>query len=258
VWGGVCIWLADTPNMRGKYMFREKFKQEIEETLAKSTFFSVFDFNIIQDKEKSSIITIYYKYDSEYFLEFEIPTSTTEVEQQYSRKSYYYYKAKISPWDAAKVEKVAFESKDKFLSGILTWLKYLEEDLLSIPLNRKINDYEQKLAEYTEMVNDLDGEYFSRSDAENLKSKISELQEQMIANINNLYKKSDEKEEYINNLKKEIEALKSKFEILDKKSVFKSLFGKFLQWSSRPENQKLIDDGSKFFKSLIENKPDAS
>jgi predicted RNase H-like nuclease (RuvC/YqgF family) len=112
----------------------------------------------------------------------------------------------------------------------------------------------KKINEFTELLDNLENKYFTEDEADNLIKKIDELQQSMISNINDLSKKSEEKENLINELKSEINALKRKIDIFDKKGMFKSLVAKMFQWAAKPENQKLIGDGVTIARNLIENK----
>lgn len=235
-------------------MLREVFKRQLEERFSSNSFFSLYDFSIDEDKPKENQVNIIYLPDSKYHFNFIIPDSKTEIKEDYGSENKYVYNALIAPWQTAEIEKVKFYSKDAFLNGIDDWLKYLEEDLLSKPVNRKIKHFEEQLNEFIVIIEDFDDKYFTEEEAKNLEDKINEIQQAMISNINQLNKKTEEKENMISELKLEIEALKKKIDIFDKKGMFKSFVAKIFQWTTKPENQKLIGDGVSIVKNLIENR----
>ena len=235
-------------------MLREIFKKEIEDCLSSNKFHSLYDFSIEEDKPKENHIRIIYLPDKKYYFTFEIPNFKSELKTDFGQERKYIYTTVIAPWQTAEVEKAKFYSKDEFLNGIKDWLKYLEEDLLSIPVNRKIKQVEENLHLFMETIDNLENKYFTDNEAKDLITKIEEIQESMVNNINQLNKKSEEKEILINELKTEIEALKIKVDIFDKKGMFKSLIAKIFQWTAKPENQRLIGDGVTIVKNLIENK----
>jgi len=234
-------------------MFREKFKSEIIEVLSSKSFFSNYDFTIAANDSKKGQISIAYNHCEKYYFIFQIPDGERTKKGDYGDVNYYLYHATIAPWEAAELESVRFESKSEFLKGLNRWLGFLEEDLTSSPTNRKLKSMEEKMSSYSEMIDEIEGEYFSQEEADSLKNKIDELHVKMTESINNLDKDSNEKARTIRELKQEIEGLKTKIEILDKKGALKSLVGRILVWTSKPENQKLIGDGTTFVKGLIDD-----
>lgn len=234
-------------------MIREVFRNEIGNALGSNTFFSYYDFEIAE--EVSNIVKILYLPDDEYYFKFTIPTSRMESENRHNTKEYY-YKATIAPWTSAICENANFEGKEELLNGIMNWMNYLKEDLLNTPINRKIQEHEKRLNEFGEVINNMGDEYLSPGEIQELIRRIDELELSMEENINALNKKSEEKEMLIKSLKEEIEAIKEKMEIFNKKNFFRTFAAKIMQWASNPINQKLLGNGVTMVKNLIEKKTD--
>jgi len=236
-------------------MLRESFKSELEKCLNSNSFFSYFDFEVIEDEK--GVVSIEFLTENKYYFNFKIPTSTSEFEDKYEKKySEYYYKTTISPWISALSENVNFIGKNALFSGIKEWMKYLQEDLLSIPVNRKIQEHENKLNEINEIIETMNNDYLSEDEKEQLVQRIDQLEQNMIKSINELNKKVEEKESLIQSLKSEFEALKEKTEIYNKKNFFKTFAAKIVQWTSDPNNQKILGSGITIVRNLIENKKD--
>jgi hypothetical protein len=244
-------------------MIREIFRNEIGSTLKTNTFFSFFDFKITE--EQQNVVNILYLPDNKYYFQFDIPTSTVEFKkyyderhsEQYSEKyREYYYSAIISPWKSAIRENVSFEGKKSILNGIKQWMTYLKEDLLNTPINRKVQEHEEKLNELSGIIDNVENDYLSENEKQELINRINDLELHMIKNIDELNKKSEEKEILINSLKEEIELLKEKMQIFNKKNFFRTFAAKIVEWAIKPENQKLIGNSVDVVKNLIENKKD--
>jgi hypothetical protein len=197
-------------------MIREAFRNEIENTLNSNVFFSCYDFKTTEEAQNN--VKILYLADNRYSFQFKIPTFTTEFNDKYDKKyQSYYYGATVSPWASAICENVNFQGKESLLSGIQEWMMYLKEDLLNSLINRKIQEHEEKLNELNEIIDNISEEYLSENETKELTSRIDEPELNMEKNINELNKRAEEKEILIKSLKEEIEALKEKMGILNKK-----------------------------------------
>ncbi|WP_063668326.1 hypothetical protein [Aliivibrio fischeri] len=231
-------------------MLRLKFKEKIGTVLSSNSFFSLYDFIISESK---SSVKIEYGIDPRYCFSFVIPSSQSSIKDMYgTNKNIYIYRAEISPWETAIKENTEFESQDLLLNGISRWLTFLKEDLNSTPTLRRIERIEEKFLEFSKKADSFNGEYFTVEESENLKAKFEELSKKMEDAINTLSIQSEEKTERINTLQEEIESLKCKLDILDKRGVIRSFVGQLMQWSSKSENQTLIEGAGAIAKELIE------
>ena len=235
-------------------MIREMFLSELKRTLSLNDFFSCYDFNIIEEKQNT--VKIIFLSDDRYYFKFAIPTAKTEMENKYGKDYLYIYSATVSPWASAVCEEIGFRRKENLLNAIIEWMKYLKEDLINTPINRKILEHEKKLNEFYEILNNMEDEYLSEEEMNLFVSRIDELEKNMVNNINELNKKAEEKDRIINSLKNEFDTLKEKMDIFNKKGFFKSFASKIMTWSLDPNNQKLIGNGVAFVRNMIEHKKD--
>lgn len=124
--------------------------------------------------------------------------------------------------------------------SIQDWLRRVKKELLN-PLqerfiNQTIQDFKAKL---DEKLNEIDDNFFTREECEELRNRLDVLEE-MISDEKN---QNAELKSEVEKMKDEIEFLKNTVGKSTKKKWLKSAMIKMWTWSQKPENKKLIEAG---------------
>ena len=121
-------------------MIRQAFLHDINETLAKSGYFSEHDFAITSKGTSADVsLTIKYRYDPQYA----INASIADVIQPDQRD--FEVQGNATPGDMSVTEYFLTHGKAKFLIYVGTWLKRLRSELEAIPANRQIEEQRRQI-----------------------------------------------------------------------------------------------------------------
>ena len=242
-------------------MIRQKFLRTINESIENTKRFSVTDFSI-QNKKSSIrgvdiILEIKYLHRDDYYMKFFIPDSRSSITQ----KDYLNHETTISdyivecescPGELKLIEKTRIIGVNNIIKNLNDWLSIMWDELMSIPINNEINKLKETVEILFEKVNDIPDEYFSENEKKDFEDKLITLEKKFQDNLSKQDFEKAELEKKLSALHTEIESLKETLSILKKQSWFKSLAGKILMWSSKPENQKMIVDSAKMIKGFID------
>lgn len=231
-------------------MLRPKFQEEILIELSRNPFFSSTDFALSLKEKK---LTIKCNSAEEYYFSFQIPSASSSPKSDniIRTKGLYVFYCTISPWRTAKVESSSFNGKASLLKGISDWVNYLEEDIVCIITNRKFKKLEEDFSKYKNRIDDFENTYFTSEEASDFEDKLSKLEEQMCDRISKLEKDSRKQKEMIENLKKEMDAIRVKAGAYDKKQLFTAVLGKIYDWAKNPQNGILLANGITTIQNMI-------
>lgn len=134
--------------------------------------------------------------------------------------------------------------------NVYDWLKRLKEDIINAPNARYIeNEIEQFSKEIDEKLKDMENEYFSREEGEQIGERLNKLEQLVLKRKND--EKSDKKMiEQLEKMKNEIEFLKETINKMSKKNWIKNAVIKFYSWSQKAENKELIEMGVDTIKAI--------
>lgn len=127
-------------------------------------------------------------------------------------------------------------------SNMIDWLERVKEEIFSPIYNRYIDESIKNFVD--EINNKLEGmedTYFTKSEAEDLKSRLDKLENIIIERPVN--EENVDLVQEINKMKQEIEFLKSTIYNMSKKKWLKNTLLKFMAWSKDPANQEIIRYG---------------
>ena len=242
-------------------MIRQKFLRTINECIESTKRFSVTDFSI-QNKKSSIrgvdvILEIKYLHHDDYYMKFFIPDSRSSIKKtEYLNHetiiSDYIVECESCPGELKLVEKKKITGVNDIIVNLRDWLGILWDELMSIPVNNEINKLRETVERLFEKVNDIPNEYFSDKEKKDFEDKLNILEKKFQENLSQQNLEKVELEEKLKSLHKEIDSLRETLSILKKPSWFKSLAGKVITWSSKPENQKIIVDSAKMIKGFID------
>lgn len=242
-------------------MIRQKFLRTINECIENTKQFSVSDFSI-QNKKSSIrgvdvILEIKYLHHDDYYMRFYIPDSRSLITQkdylnQETKISEYVIECESCPGELKLIEKIHITGVDSIIKNLQNWLDIMWDEMMSIPINNKINKLKEKVDCLFEKVNDIPDEYFSDKEKKEFEDKLITLEKRFQENLGKQDLEKADLENKLEALHKEIESLKDTLSVLKKQSWIKSLAGKVITWSSKPENQKMIVDSAKMIKGFID------
>lgn len=230
-------------------MIRNHLLQSIEKTISQHDYFSITDFEI-KTSEKSEVI-IEYRFDKTYYLHVIIPNSTSTLKGDYGSTDVYRIRAVVSPGEMAIKEELIFNGKDEYLKGILQWMGWLKNELLSIPFIRNIEEQNMLIKEMISKIKLEDDSYLTTEQIADFKFKLNELHEKYEESLKNQIKDKVELEQKLAELEKEFTVLKDTLSSLKKSSWLKSFGTKVIKWVADPKNKIALKAGANVVKAFL-------
>ncbi|MFA6249477.1 MAG: hypothetical protein WC615_21240, partial [Mucilaginibacter sp.] len=231
-------------------MIREKFNKDIINRIDKHQRFDNAEFIISATKNGSStILVITYKFKPEYRILFNVPSTSTTDKDGYS--PYYAFSGKVSPGPLAYEETFSFKGEGVLFDKIDIWLNSIWEEISSSPIVKQVENQQTKIDEILENFDSLDDKFFTLQEAEDLKTRLDELEETLKELIINHVHYKENKEEELSRLHLDIDTLKQTVNSFNKKGWVKSFVGKMFKWTSDEENKKLLQGGYSFVKQFL-------
>ncbi len=227
-------------------MIRDKIFQEITETIQDHQRFEPADFDIEGKGEARSLsatLTIKYKFETKYKVEIKFPEKLSTFKTDFGKEEDYEFTGTICPGPIAYKERVILTGKDKLFRLIRTWLENVWEELSANPILREVNEQKIELEKLFENIKSFDDKYVNKSEAEELKSRLDDLEEKFKAKFEAEIKNASLQKEKVAELEKDIETLKKLVHSLSKGNWFKSLLSKSYKWIRNEDNRELLKDG---------------
>ncbi len=223
-------------------MVRDKIYKKILLTLDKHNRFDNTDFKVESNQDNKGIsLVITYIIEPKYRLAFKMPTAPAYDKDSY--QSYYLFTGTACPGPLAYEEVFSFRDEDGIYQKISVWLEGIWEELSANPVIKQIESQQQQIDEIVERFDNVEDGFFTINQAEELKSRLDELESQLRAEIEKNTKDKKIVEQEISKLHTDIETLKDTIVSLKKKNWIKSFTGKVFKWSKNSENRKLLKDG---------------
>ncbi|MGH1337447.1 MAG: hypothetical protein ACRBFS_15090 [Aureispira sp.] len=239
-------------------MVRESFLKKINERIDNDYNFTSVDFNVEQRSTQvrgvKTTIKIDYNYHKDFYLSINIPENrSSRKKNNYSEEEELYYKIRCEycPGKIELNETVIVDGTRGVLDHIDQWLDMVWEELLAIPVNRQLNELKSSVNELFSKVKEISDDNFTVEERKTYEERLSKLEEKFTANLEAQKLDKEELNEKLNDLHKEINSLKTKLSLFNKKNWFKSFGAKVLSWGAKPENQKMISNGAKIVQGFI-------
>lgn len=237
-------------------MIRNDLIKEIHQTVETGGFFKANDFLVEHEAQKdgSNTLVVRYKFEDIFFFKATIPTRRTQIEPEdryQSAKQVHVIEARMSPGDLAHVEILTLHDRAGLLSGIGVWVRNLRNELQALPLNRAVAQQERQIAEMARNFERLPDEYFSLEQAEQLRRKLQELEQQLKSNIESSTSAKEDLKKRLDALEKDFAELSNQIEALKAKKWFGSFLVRFANWTRDPENRKVLSAGVEVARALL-------
>lgn len=201
-----------------------KFQQALETGV-----FSSDDFEFLENENyDEAVISITYRYSSEYWMNITIGSSSSiQIEQ--------------SPGSILDRESYTIKESWGVVSSIKNWLILAEADMNLSPTTRlmqeKQKNFEESLKRIELSVEKIDKDaLFTSSESKELASRLTKLEESFKEKLEEEYQDKNKLSQEINNLSKEIELLKNQLASFTKGNWVKAFATKIISWSRKNPN----------------------
>jgi len=134
---------------------------------------------------------------------------------------------------------------------IKDWLKRLDEELSSIPLQRQIEEQHQEIQLIFEQLRDIPKDFISKQEAEGLSARLDELETRLTKNLQETVADQAELETKIKTISDDMSLLKENMNVLNKRNWAKALVTRTFEWAKDPVNRKLLKSGAEVAKELL-------
>lgn len=126
------------------------------------------------------------------------------------------------------------------------WTSRVYEGIQATSIYGKINRLNKEFKEFKQQFSD--DAYFTYKDAQKIIEKLTELENRISQHI-----ESDDVDEEILRIKRDIENLSSDLYSMTKNNWFKKFFSRFSHWIRNPKNQEMIILSAKNIKQLLDS-----
>ena len=231
-------------------MIRPRIVAAANTALASGPHFKADDFSVATTSREdgSGTLEIRYRFDDAYVFHVELPNTG------YERTWLTGPKLKItgftSPGFLTSRENVLYEQIPELIAGITGWTERIHEEMLAVPVNRRLAEHRDQLDGLIAQIGDLPDEYFTREEADALRARLDELESQMRANIEGAASSADV-DARLSELHADIELLKRSAESLKKQGWAGSLMVRLKRWSANPENRDLLKSGAAVARTFL-------
>lgn len=231
-------------------MLRYSFLTEIHKKIEDSHYFDRGDFEVNVPQSGLYNLVIKYRFEDKYRFQAKIPDKISIKLQEH----FYKFECSMAPGEMTTQEKMVFESKREFLNGIDSWLHRVYAELTAAPILRDIEKWQEELEKILTTVEELPEAYFTVDEGEQVKKDLSNLEQEM---IENLQKHEDEIADFngqIRQLREDFQMLRDTVYSMNKRNWTGSVLVRVKNWLAVPQNRNLLKSGAKFAFKLLPDK----
>ena len=147
-----------------------------------------------------------------------------------------------------------FEVKNASEFGYLVgeWAKRVGEELRAAPFARELQEQRRRIDELLAEFDDLPDEYFTREEAEDLRARLQQLEQQLAEHISASAAFDKNVDERLEELHEEFDDLRTNVDRLRKKGWLASFAKRVYRWGKDPANRALLKDGVEVTRKLLE------
>lgn len=237
--------------------FREEFLLSVRDALKQSSYYPE-DFELEQTADDEfKTLTITYRYHPAFRLQARIRTKpgirerTIPILQQLEVESIGTIHVFSSPGKILTREHEIIHESDELIQQVASWVQRIDTELSAIPLNRKLSEQQRELDELTEQFAGIPEDFFSKEEAEDLKCRLDQFEEQFAESIRQGTADKVEANRRISSLHDEIQMLKRQLDTLNQKGWTRSALVRITNWARDPLNRQLLKSGGELAKELL-------
>ncbi len=212
-------------------MIRPELLSDVADALGAHPYLAREDFVLEEyaNREQEACLRIRYRYNSEIYFSFHIPTKETKRSQDDGSMAYR-FGFTVRPGVHAVEEAGRAEERRGLLREISDWLGRLYKDVISAPAVRTFQHHESVLNDLRERLDEIPDEPFSRTEAQEFADSLDALRAEM---ANRLTQESADKAELkkrLDELSRDIEFLKATMSSTNKKPWGELLVVRLQSW----------------------------
>lgn len=172
-------------------------------------------------KAPGTELLIRYAFDDGFYLRAVIPKERVKP----SKEAYepdFVIPMVFSPGEASVEEKATVHGVDQLLTAILSWAERVDRELTSGPVARQLAEQQAKIEELLSRIIDAEkvgDSFFTRQEAEAFQTRITQLEEELVAAVEQQQLDAKEMQAAIAEIHREMEDLREAATKLKKKSV---------------------------------------
>jgi hypothetical protein len=227
-------------------MIRQHYLTQVNRLIVEHKRFKESDFRVlIKDVETKYILEITYSYEPEYqfiasmYLSGDVVQGEVEIT------------VTASPGEIFKREKTENVRPNQLNSHIKAWLTRLINELVSVPIQRQIEEQQREIENILGQLDDVPKEYFSRQEAEDLRFRLEEMEARLTSNLQETVTNQAELKTRVKAISDDMAILKENINVLNKRGWAKSLVTRTFEWVKDPANRKVLKAGAEVAKELL-------
>ena len=227
-------------------MVRQAFLKDLNDAINKSQHFEEHDFQISwKPADIGYDLLLAYRYDDNYYLSAHVDGAIENEQRDVAIFGI------AQPGDIGVTENFRVYGRTRFVAYIRQWLMRLRAELEALPINRLVEEQRQRIEDLIGQLDDLPNEYFSRTEAQELKDRLDRLEEQMVSSVIANAAKDEDVSKRVTALENDFAALKENVEILKKPGWARAFATRVTKWMYDAENRKLVSDGVEITRKLL-------
>jgi hypothetical protein len=247
---------VDTPDVEGissrrlanlllrasPHMIRKHYLTELNRLIVAQERFRESDFEIsIKTEDDQVVLEIHYAYAREYYFTAQMELNVAEPVYRPDVTALVF----ASPGIMFKTERFQDVTTSQLNEHVKTWLTRLINELMSVPVQRQIEEQHQEIQQIIGQLDNIPQEYFSKDEGERVKAKLEDLEARLVKNLGETITDKKELEEKTNVIVQDIAVLKETIQVLNKPGWAKALVTRTFDWAKDPANRKVITTGAK-------------
>ena len=235
-------------------MLRRTLRLQIEKALQKPPYIYPEDFSFIEkvpDRIEGTRLEIRYLMDNDQFYIAEIGTKINKDDFDF-KISVLYNPGAITDSQADTVS-----GASGLTNSIKEWVSRIQEDLMAAPDIRAVEDLAIRMESVEEQLDGYPDDIATAEQLEKLQEFITDLENQLKADINNLTISVSEKEKKITDLEQQFVALRTQTEGGKVKHLMRRVITRVYRVAADPDLPKVIQNGKKIF-GLLATPEDSS
>lgn len=222
-------------------MIRDKILIDLTATLDKH---SKFDNSLFTLDTKWTIngviLKIVYKLEVKYYFEVTIPNSIDPEAKSLMGK--YHFNGIVCPGPVSLKEQIVFHNLSDLYNSVFRWLDCIWEELSANPIVKELEKQKDDINKIFEKIGKIPDEPFTKEEVEKLKERLDGLQKQYEDSFEQIYTEKNILKEKLEELKRDVDALKTTASVLKKAGWIKTYLGKVYKWGKDEQNRKLLKD----------------
>ena len=208
-------------------MIRPDLLKGVWQSLGLHQYLSQEDFTVQEyDNAGDLALKIEYRYDSNLFFRFDIPTGKTG-------DGNYRFNCVMRPGYESVEESLGANSRSALKSELKQWLSRLHDDVVALPIGRQLHEHEHAIEQLRERLAVLPDEPIARRDVEVFSENLEKLKAEFLEQLEKESASTKQLNEKVAELTRDIDFLKDTLGSMTKRRWIELLVSRVQRWRSR-------------------------